>query len=80
MSSPSKEESGPRTAALTKRISRIYRVLASLKTRLSGWHKEAIHLLAEYGRTGDARDLEAFDLHISGELARLREALSEVGL
>jgi hypothetical protein len=58
----------------------MYRALTLLQARLSEWKPEAETLLGRYARAGDPHDLDAFALHVSGELARVRETLQrEVG-
>jgi hypothetical protein len=70
----------PETLGLTKGVSRIYRALLLVQARLSEWKPEAETLFSKYARTGDPYDLDAFAIHVSGELARLRETLKrEVG-
>ena len=40
---------------------------------------EAEALFSKYERTGDESHFDAFAYHVTGELARVREALKEVG-
>jgi hypothetical protein len=75
-----KEKGVPETLGLTKGVSRIYRALLLVQARLSEWKPEAETLFSKYARTGDPYDFNAFAIHVSGELARLREMLNrEVG-
>ncbi len=80
MSAPKKESGEPEMLALTRGISGIYRALLLVQARLSEWKPEAETLFSKYARTGDPYDFDAFAIHVSGELARLRETLErEVG-
>lgn len=80
MSAPRKETGESNLLALTEGVSRTYRALLLVQARLSDWKPEAETLFSKYARTGDPYDFDAFAIHISGELARLRETLKrEVG-
>jgi hypothetical protein len=75
MSAPRKETGESDLLALTKGISQIYRALLLVQARLSEWKPETETLFSKYARTGDPYDFDAFAIHVSGELARLRETL-----